>query len=551
LTGNKKAVLGGRPPKNSLIYSQKILESAKLRKVAKGGNGVLNFAVYGKLLLDATKETDVFLVNSLMDSIVVPLSLTAGKDNELLSIDRGTVARYLKGERNIHQKIMLGSKEKKVLEKIEDYFEKNILNHIIPAMMTDLLDGLTLAISNDETIPEKKKEELLSNANKDNLAIFLSDIFLYVVNRPNDNGITVKLTEHNNLPTRNRFFSGRKEQLESVNKLFKKKDNNAVNICQTVSGLGGIGKTQLAIEYAYRYCGSFRNCIWFINAETTTTTQNYFVDFADHLKLSLPPDFKPNDLQIAVKLWLNDNKDWLLIFDNLESADVIKPYLPDNINGRMIITTRNTRIDFGSQIALGVFNMDEAMVFLRKRLSNDEKLDLEFYVGSANDFEAEAPNLAKRLGFLPLALEQAVAYIKEVKCTITKYLQLFEKSGLAALEEKQALPEHYVKEVKESDFEKIVTATWSISFDAIALEGAKQLLNLCAYMAPDKIPVAFFAEMRDKLPSPIREDMAEDISKFRIVTELRTYSLTSGDADYINVHRLVQEVVRKSHAGGI
>jgi hypothetical protein len=184
------------------------------------------------------------------------------------------------------------------------------------------------------------------------------------------------------------------------------------------------------------------------------------------------------------------------------------------------------------------------MTFLKKRLSNDEKTNLEFYNHNDKDFETEAPNLIKRLGFLPLALEQAAAYIKEVKCSITTYLQLLDKSGLSAFEEKQALPEYYDK---ANDFEKIVTATWSISFKHIALEGSKQLLNLCAYMAPDRIPVAFFAEMREKLPSPIKEDMANDISKFRIVTELRTYSLTSGDSDYINVHRLVQEVVRKSH----
>jgi hypothetical protein len=69
-------------------------------------------------------------------------------------------------------------------------------------------------------------------------------------------------------------------------------------------------------------------------------------------------------------------------------------------------------------------------------------------------------------------------------------------------------------------------------------------------MAPDKIPVSFFREMRHKLPSPLREDLDEEVGSNRVVTELRTYSLTSGSAEYINVHRLVQEVVRKSHERG-
>ena len=76
---------------------------------------------------------------------------------------------------------------------------------------------------------------------------------------------------------------------------------------------------------------------------------------------------------------------------------------------------------------------------------------------------------------MPLALEQVVAYIKEARCTITSYLQLLDESGLSAFEEKQSKPEHYEK---ATDFEKIVTATWSISFNAIAFEGARQLLNL-------------------------------------------------------------------------
>jgi hypothetical protein len=210
----------------------------------------------------------------------------------------------------------------------------------------------------------------------------------------------------------------------------------------------------------------------------------------------------------------------------------------------MIVTTRNAQMDFGSQIILDVFNMDEATVFLKKRLSNNEELNLEFYNKNANDFDAESKNLIIRLGFLPLALEQAAAYIRITKCTITTYLKLLRESGLLAFEEEYASPEHYEKTY---DHEKIVTATWSISFDNIAYEGARQLLNLCAYMAPNRIPVAFFSEMREKLPSPIKEDMAEERLKIRITTELQRYSLTRGDADFIDVHRLVQEVVRKSH----
>jgi tetratricopeptide (TPR) repeat protein len=503
---------------------------------------MLSFAFYGNILIDATEASDVYLVNELMGCVILPLELMDKTNDAILYIDKETAARFLKGECPIYQEIVLGSKKKEVIDGAVTYFKKKIVNLIIPAMKADLISNLSKSISSDGMISEKKKTELLSLANEDTLAEFLASVFLYVINESNI--ILEKITEHNNLPPENKYFCGRTDQLKSINNLFKEIGHNAVNICQTVSGLGGIGKTALAIEYAYRYYDSYKNCIWFINADTATTTQNYFVDFANHFNLKLPPEYKPEELQQAVKTWLSENIEWLLIFDKLESVDTINPYLPNMINGRMIITTRNTRIDLGSQIALGVFDTDEALLFLKRRLSNNEKLELDFYNNNDNDFDTEAPNLITRLGFLPLALEQAAAYIKEGKCTIIKYLKLLSESGLSAFEEKYAVPEHYEK---SNDFEKIVTATWNISFKSIPYEGSRQLLNLCAYMAPYRIPVAFFARMREKLPSPIKEDMAEERTKINIVGALRVYSLTTGDADYINVHRLVQEVVRKTH----
>lgn len=499
---------------------------------------MLCFATYGKAVHKTIKETDEIFVNRLLRCIYEPLKIEVKKGVRLY-IDKGTASSYLnaKQDKPIHNEIISGSGAAIVIESAVEYFATHVCPYINPIMQADMIENLVKLIRYDATIGQTTKDKLLALANEETLADFLASTLLYAVNKPNV--ILEKITVHTNLPEQNRYFRGRADQFMSIYNLFKKQENNTVNICQTVSGLGGVGKTQLSIEYAYRFCGSYKNCIWFINAETTTTTQNYFVEFAKHFKLPLSPDFKPDDLHEVVKIWLSNNKEWLLIFDNLESADTIKPYLPSKINGRIIITTRNTRIDFGSQITLGVFNMDEALDFLKRRLSNDEELRLDFYNHNSNDFETEAPNLINRLGFLPLALEQAAAYIKEERCTITKYLLLLSQSGLKAFEVKSSAPENY---------EKIVTATWNISFKAINCEGSRQLLNLCAYMAPDRIPVAFFAEMREKLPSPIKEDMADEIRKNSIVSDLRTYSLTSGDADYINVHRLVQEVVRKSHS---
>jgi hypothetical protein len=348
--------------------------------------------------------------------------------------------------------------------------------------------------------------------------------------------------EISNLPDRNENFTGRSSQFDIINEHLMQKDG--VSICQTVAGLGGIGKTQLAIEYAYRYCNFFHKAIWFTVAETTATIQNHFTAFAERFSLPLLPDYKPEDLQREVRNWLSENKNWLIIFDNVESYDVVKPYLPQKINGRLIITTRNAQIDdIGEQIQLGVFDEKESLSFLQRRFSS-QKLQFEYY--KFDDFETQAPILALRLGYLPLALEQAAAYIKAIQCTITDYLDMLnEKSALKILnkDEEYAKPQHYKSHV---------TDTWRISFDYLK-DSAKHLFNLCAYMAPDRIPIAFFTEMSGKLPdelSELKKSLQSKNATHHLIADLRKFSLVSGDVYYINIHRLVQEVVRESHESG-
>ena len=379
----------------------------------------------------------------------------------------------------------------------------------------------------------------ISDKPRDVLFLAIYEQFIEFAKAPDINVNSVmekfEITANNNLPDRNEYFSGRIEKLDSIENLFKLDKKEAVSICQTVSGLGGIGKTQLAIEYAYRYCGNYINCIWFVIAESSTTVYNYFKEFADKLHLNLPPDFKPEELQWAVKTWLSENNNWLIIFDNLETIDVVKSYLPQKYTGRIIITSRNVNIDFGTALELGVFYEDEALCFLKRRFSENDDLRMENY--KFDDFDECAPKLAARLGNLPLALEQAAAYIKRMKYRISDYLKLLGESSVDAFADEDA---------KASYYESIVNKTWEISFEALSTS-AQYVMNLCAYMAPDRIPVAFFVEMREKLPSPLREELSTELKTNRVFGNLKDYSLAHGDAYYINIHRLVQEVVRKSH----
>lgn len=333
----------------------------------------------------------------------------------------------------------------------------------------------------------------------------------------------------NNLPERNSYFTGREEQLRAIAEAFRK--SRTVVVKQTISGLGGIGKTQLAREFAYRYGSNYETGIWEINADSAATVYAGFMEFSQIFQIDLAADFTEDDLCQAVGAWMRENDRWLIIFDNLDNEDVISSYIPANgVCGHILVTTRNLTLDLGGHIDLSVFDLDEALCFLDNRLA--ECVHLE------KDADAFKKDLCLRLGCLPLALEQAAAYIKVTRTNFSRYLKLLNESGLDAFDigaDRYNMPEHYAKSV---------TTTWEISFNTIALEGAKQLFYLCAYLAPDRIPVKLFTEKREILPEPVRSNLSAILETNRIVTELRKYSLTGGNSEYIHIHRLVQEVVR-------
>lgn len=490
---------------------------------------MLTFAKLANELIYATKLTNEDLVNILLACVYEPLDLKDKNGNPYYA-GKGECSYLLKGKRDVKLEIQRGTSKKEVIDHAEAYFESFLISKILPSLLDDFLENMRTIITYDASISEPKKEKLLSIANKGSLANFLANVCLYVISRPNTFQDETMCT--NNLPEQNKYFSGRVDVLEYIDSLFNKEKKDTISICQTISGLGGIGKTQLSIQYAYNYHYKYKTCIWFVDAESSSSYNSFSV-FVQQFNLFLPKNYNTKDLQRAIKAWLSENRGWLVILDNLENVDTILPYLPDKINGQILITTRNTRLDYGTPFLLNVFDLNEALIFMKKRLSNTNECKMEYY--KYKDFSEKSTVLIKRLGYLPLALEQAAAYIKEVRCSISDYLELLNQSSVDAFSDKYASPEYYTS---------IVTSTWNISFAALE-DSSQQLLNLCAYMGADNIPVNFFAEMRDLLPDPLKNALSKQLTLNRVVTGLRTYSLASGTVEYINIHRLVQEVIRK------
>ncbi|OPX45117.1 regulatory protein AfsR [Ruminiclostridium hungatei] len=324
----------------------------------------------------------------------------------------------------------------------------------------------------------------------------------------------------NNLPNRNIYFTGREKLLKSIESAFKQK--KGAFLTQAISGLGGIGKTQIAIEYAYRYAGQY-NCIWFINAESKETLFSDLLKFAENRCGADLEEATPDSVIEAVWTWTDGNSGWLFIFDNAEDYSMIVKYLPKNNagQGNVLITSRNEFWDkTGSRaFKVDIYSEEEAVQFLHNR------------TGIENDDE-KAKAMNKILGGLPLALEHAAAYIAENEITFAKYIEMFNKYKIRLLE--QGLTKD----------EASITSTWQASIDKIGIEAARQLLYICSYYAPEKIHLDTLILGDEYLMQPLKNVVADELELNGIIHELRLYSLISISDRNLNILRLLQESVR-------
>jgi tetratricopeptide (TPR) repeat protein len=320
----------------------------------------------------------------------------------------------------------------------------------------------------------------------------------------------------NNLPPRNRYFTGRNQNLDKIPMVFK--DNNFIQ----VTGLGGIGKTQLALEYAYRYGERYTSIIWFVSAVNETTIFSSFVALCKKVGVDLPNDYSEPDVQKSAKEWLEHSDGWLLILDDLELYETVMPYLPLKSSGHILITTRVTNANLGAVVNIGELSEDEAVEFLKLNLATVET-------------DAQLKELAKKLGYFPLALEQAASYILETKVTIPEYFYQFDSAKIVLTDD---------KEKAFTQFDQVMLATLQTSFSKIS-ESAKQLLYLCAYMAPHEIPHSLFIRNIDLLPEPLRSNLNDKSGRFTLSDELEAYALITGQRQEFSVHPYYQWYLRQ------
>ncbi len=326
---------------------------------------------------------------------------------------------------------------------------------------------------------------------------------------------------------RNLFFTGREEILGEIHGEFQK--NGVVALL----GLGGIGKTQTAVEYSYIYRNDYQAIFW-IRADTSLSLENDFMELSRYLQ---SPQKDAQDAISTVKLRLEQFPGWLLILDGVDDPAQIKPYIPRKIMGHILLTSRCQ--DFQSlgisrSILMHELTHKEAINFLCKRI---ERAELE-----TSEYEA-AEELIKNLGFLPLALEQAGAYISAKKTSIIDYLTSYKRRNLELLD--QAKP-------AVGDYFESITSTWSLNFSEIERKSplSADLMRFTAFLSAHSIPFFLIVEGLSELGENIKNalsDVRDDPVILNDALEpLTRYSLIQIDPDTrsYSTHGLVQEVLK-------
>ena len=326
-----------------------------------------------------------------------------------------------------------------------------------------------------------------------------------------------------NLPQRALVFTGRTQELAQLR---QELTHGRVAVV-AVRGMGGIGKTQLALEYAHqqRKAGRY-DLTWWIHAETPLTLTTDLAALAPTLHVQADADQERTITAVMAALQQRDN--WLLVFDNAPNAAAIRHRLPPG-NGHTVITSRDPA--WGSlayPLDLGTFTRAEAVTYLQQRTRTNEP--------------QAAKELAEALGDLPLALAQAAATLEEQGgLSLQAYLTRYRRHQDAAQKIVANLP----------DYPDSVATTWKIHFDDLQAHhpAALQLLRLCAFLDPDDIDLSLLLSDRDILAGPLTDLLAQKVADGQweavIGTLARTALISRIDgADRVRIHRLVAEITR-------
>ncbi|KAK3984461.1 kinesin light chain [Cladorrhinum sp. PSN332] len=350
--------------------------------------------------------------------------------------------------------------------------------------------------------------------------------------------------------TSNPTFVGRSEILDHLKQRLghsrnETEPNNAWQPRASLYGLGGIGKTQIALAYVYRLRSEYPDIsVFWVHASNLERFKESYTSIAEECGVSGYDDPKV-DILALVKSWLErkDGREWLMVLDNADDKQLFDPpnglgnYIPDCARGSLIITTRNKQAGLeltgnraDALIEVAEMNNGESRQLLQKRLEG-------FTVDSTL-----LSTLSSKLDNLPLAMAQAAAYMQQAGISVERYLKLLEKDdrNLAELLEKE-----FTSEGRDRTASCAVAKTWIISFERIQSQDpfAGELLSLMSFFDRQAIPQEFLHNYNNQQED---QEPRGDVQFGGSLGLLKAFSfITEQKDETLTMHRLVQLVTRR------
>jgi tetratricopeptide (TPR) repeat protein len=354
------------------------------------------------------------------------------------------------------------------------------------------------------------------------------------------------------VPFRNPHFTGRETELTALRQRLEEASSAVIaQPAQPLYGLGGVGKTEIAAEYAYRHRADYDLC-WWIRCEREEAIVNSLLALGRMMQL---PDFRPEERDYSLTLvdaaLRNGDpfSSWLLIFDNATNAEMIAPFIPQG-PGHVIITSRDSfwrKALRSDGIEVGEFQPEETVKFLQRRVPSLEPVipaaaalpdEVESARAETGKRLHEASELATQLANLPLAAEHAASYLVETSTSPSDYLELYRANAHKLFATDLDIP-----------YPHAVATTWSVSSQTISPD-ADSVFKLLAFFAPEPIYEELLLRpgRTAGLALPDRlEIVLGDLTLFRRATrELHRFSLIKFNAvrNVFQVHRVVQAVTQ-------
>ena len=320
-----------------------------------------------------------------------------------------------------------------------------------------------------------------------------------------------------NVPARNPGFTGRDHLLAAVRDRLLAGDRAVV---QAFQGMGGVGKTQLAIEYAHRFAGSY-DVAWWVDAEQAGLIGDQFAAFGMALGC-VRPGADTGAVRAAVLAELHQRGRWLLVFDNAENPADIAGWLPGGA-GHVLITSRaRAWAEVAVPVEVDVLARAESAAILQGRVSG---------LGVS-----DADRLAAELGDLPLAVAQAAGFMAETGMPAGQYLGLLATQAGTLLDQAAA----------GSSYPRSLSAVTRLAAGRLDREdpAAAQLAGVCAFLAPEPVPGDLFTSVPGVLPGELAARAADPLAWRQILARLARQSLARIDQRGLVMHRLTQAILR-------